>query len=253
MPSDSLRRFGGYLRTRWASPRRIRFWLLALVVAYTLLGFLALPWIIQYLAVSTVKEDYNRELRIEAVHTNPYTLTLQIDGLALDDTDNQQLLGWQRLFIDVAWSSVVDGVLTLETIQLDQPLVQEERFAEGGTRFSRLATTPSEEATEEDETPDEDGASSPLALRVNDLHVDGGALRFTDNLQDTATTSAPSNRVSLALEDLSLSARDVSLQEDAPFPVRMKGQLAGCRWHWRISVCPPGMSRCRKTPPSRCA
>ncbi|WP_218668159.1 DUF748 domain-containing protein [Vreelandella utahensis] len=32
--------------------------------------------------------------------------------------------------------------------------------------------------------------------------------------------------MSLALEDLSLSARDVSLQEDAPFPVRMKGQLA---------------------------
>ncbi|MFO7786596.1 MAG: DUF748 domain-containing protein [Halospina sp.] len=226
MPSDSLRRFGGYLRTRWVSPRRIRFWLLALVIAYTLLGFLALPWIIQYLAVSTVKEDYGRELRIEAVHTNPYTLTLQIDGLALDDTDNQQLLGWQRLFIDVAWSSVTDGVLTLETLQVDQPLVQEERFAEGGTRFSRLATTPSEEAAEEDATPAEDDASSPLALRVNDLRVEGGVLRFTDKLQDTATPSEPSNRVSLSLENLRLSASDLSLQKDAPFPVRMDGQLA---------------------------
>lgn len=221
MPSDSLRRFGGYLRTRWASPRRVRFWLLALVIAYTLLGFLIVPWLIQYLAVSTAKEDFGRELRIEAVHLNPYTLTLRIDGLALDDTDNRQLLGWQQLFVDLAWSSALNGAWTFQTIRLDRPMIHEERFASGKTRFSRLAPEPSEEAPTEDE-------ASPLpALQVDELRVTEAALRFTDNLQERATETDQPKRVSLALEDLMLSASDLSLQEGARFPVALDGQLEG--------------------------
>ncbi|WP_295716693.1 DUF748 domain-containing protein [uncultured Halovibrio sp.] len=221
MPSDSLRRFGGYLRTRWASPRRIRFWLLALVIAYTLLGFLIAPWLIQYLAASTAKEDFGRELRIEAVHVNPYTLTLRIDGLALDDTDNRQLLGWQQLFVDLAWSSALNGAWTFQTIRLDRPMIHEERFASGKTRLSRLAPEPSEDAPAEDE------ASSLPALQVDELRVTEAALRFTDNLRDGTTETDQPKRVSLALEDLMLSASDLSLQEGARFPVALDGQLEG--------------------------
>ena len=71
MHSSLLRRFGGYLRTQWVSPRRIRFWLLALVIVYSLLGFFGLPWIIQYLAVNSAEKDFGRELRIEVVQANP--------------------------------------------------------------------------------------------------------------------------------------------------------------------------------------
>ena len=227
MHSDSLRQLGGYLRTRWASPRRVRFWLLALVIAYTLLGFLAVPWLIQYLAVSIVKEDFGRELRIESVHVNPYTLTLQIDGLALNDTDSRQLLGWQRLFIDLAWSSVINEAWTFQTIQLDKPVIQEERFASGRTRFSRLAPESSDEAATDDSTSNGDDTSPLPALRVDDLRVEGAVLRFTDNLQDTAAETDQPNQVSLALEDLGLAASGLTLQEGARFPVALDGQLAG--------------------------
>ncbi|MGM0450963.1 MAG: DUF748 domain-containing protein [Pseudomonadota bacterium] len=227
MHSSSLRRFGGYLRTRWASPRRIRFWVLVVAVAYTLLGFLALPWLIQYMAVSTVKEDFGRELRIESVHVNPYTLTLQIDGLTLEDTDDRQMLGWQRLFIDVAWSSAVNGALIVQTVHLDDPIIQEERFASGKTRFSRLAPEPSDDAPPEGDSPAEDEASPLPALQVNDLRVTDAVLRFTDNLQDKAAETDQSNQASLVLEDLGLSASDLSLKEGARFPVALDGQLAG--------------------------
>ena len=140
MHTGSLHRFGSYLKTRWASPRRIRFWLIVLVTLYTLLGFFALPLVIQYVAVNTAKEDFDRELRIESVQTNPYTLTLQINGLELDDVDKQQLLGWERLFIDLTWASITNQAWTFETIHLDKPTIQEERFTSGETRFSRLAS-----------------------------------------------------------------------------------------------------------------
>ncbi|MEX1057361.1 MAG: hypothetical protein WED11_06500, partial [Natronospirillum sp.] len=118
MNSGSFRRLGGYLRTRWVSPRRIRFWLMVLVILYTLLGFFAVPWFIQHMAVKAAREDFGRELHIEAVHANPYTLTLRIDGLELYDTDDQPLLDWQRLFIDLAWSGLIDRTWTFTKIHL---------------------------------------------------------------------------------------------------------------------------------------
>lgn len=91
--SGSLRQLGSYLRTHWVSAHRIRFWLLilvmVLVIVYTVLGFFGVPWLIQYRAVNTAREVFGRELRIEAVPANPFTLTLQIKEFALDDPHNR--------------------------------------------------------------------------------------------------------------------------------------------------------------------
>lgn len=215
MHSGSLHRFGSYLKNQWASPRRIRFWLLVLVLLYTLFGFFALPGIIQYLAVDTAKEDFDRELRIESVQTNPYTLTLQINGLELDDADERQLLGWERLFVDLTWASITNKAWTVETIQLDKPTIQEERFASGETRFSRLATENAGTESKESES-----AQLP-ALQVHALNVEGGILRFADNLKDADKPE----QVSLALQNIGLSIKDFTLQKDTSFPVRLDARL----------------------------
>ncbi|MEX1222326.1 MAG: DUF748 domain-containing protein [Idiomarina sp.] len=220
MHSSSLNQFGSYVRTKWASPRRIRFWLLVLVIVYTLLGFFGLPWIIQSVAQSTAKEDFARELRIESVQTNPYTLTLRINGVELDDIDNQQLLSWDHLFVDLAWSSITNQAWTIETIQLKQPVIQEERFASGETRLSRLATANSNDQTSAEEAP----AQLP-ALQLNQLQVEGGVVRFADNLQ-SADGEAPTP-VSLALQDIGLSVEHFSLQEGTSFALTMNAQVAG--------------------------
>lgn len=217
MHSSSLNRFGSYVRTKWASPRRIRFWLLVLVIVYTLLGFFGLPWIIQSVAQSTAKEDFGRELRIESVQTNPYTLTLRINGVEFDDIDNQQLLSFDELFVDLAWSSITNQAWTIETIQLKQPVIQEERFVSGETRFTRLAAEGSTE-----ETADE---PAPLpALRINELQVEGGVVSFADNLP-SADGEDPT-QVSLALQDIGLSVKNFTLQEGTSFPVTMNSQVA---------------------------
>lgn len=222
MNHGSLSQFGGYLRTQWVSPRRLRFWLpvltLALVILYTLLGFFGVPWLVQYLAVDTAREDFGRALRIEAVHANPYTLTLRVDGLALDDIDNRQLITWNQLFLDLTWASIINRAWTFQTVHLDQPVVQEERLDTGETRLARLAAADSDQASDEDEP-----AQLP-ALRVTELRVDGGVLRFADNLHDASTDAV--NPVSLALQDIELSVEELSLQQDSRFPLSLNGTLA---------------------------
>ncbi|MGM0480479.1 MAG: DUF748 domain-containing protein [Pseudomonadota bacterium] len=220
MHSGTLHRFGSYLRTKWASPRRIRFWLLVLVILYTLLGFFALPWAIQYVAESTAKEDFARDLRIESVQTNPYTLTLKINQVELDDIDNRQLLSWDRLFVDLTWSSITNKAWTFETVQLDKPVIQEERFISGETRLLRLVAELSS-----DQTPAIDEPAPLPALRINQLRVEGGVLRFADNLENAVDADKPTH-VSLALNHVGLSIKDFELKKGTRFPVSLSGQFA---------------------------
>lgn len=220
MHGSSLSRFGDYLKEKWTSPRRIRFWLLVLIILYTLLGFFGLPWIIQYVAVNTAQEDLGRDLRIESVQTNPYTLTLEINGLELDDIDNHKLLGWERLFVDLTWTSITNKAWTFETVQLDKPVVQEERFVSGETRLSRLASELSGKA------PAEDKPAPPPALQIKQLDVENGVLRFVDNLKSPSTETNKPKQVSLALQSIGLSVKDFALQQNTNFPVRFQGQLA---------------------------
>jgi len=220
MSSSSLQRVGNYLRTHWVSPRRIRFWLLVLLTLYTLLGFFGLPWIIQYFAVNTVKEDFGRELRIESVKTNPYTLTLQVNGLQLADRDSHQLLAWERLRIDLNWNSITNKAWTFQSIQFDNATLQEERFIDGTTRFSLLAEELASEPSNDRQ------AGSPPALQIKQLAVNNSTLRFTDNLQQTGSDTDESEQVLLALQQLSISLKNVALQQDSSSPLHLTGQLA---------------------------
>ncbi len=127
-----------WLREYWLNLRRIRFWIAVVAIVYTLVGFLVLPWVATGFAVNTVADDLGRDLRIGAVRTNPFTLTFEVEDLALDDVDGQELLGFERLFVDVAWSSLFEWTAVIPTARLEGARVHEERFDSGETRFTRL-------------------------------------------------------------------------------------------------------------------
>ncbi|MFO8064050.1 MAG: hypothetical protein R6V29_05380, partial [Spirochaetia bacterium] len=116
MKTITARSAWSWLREYWLNARRIRFWLAAVAILYALVGFLVLPWVATSFAVNTVADDLGRDLRIGAVHTNPFTLTLEVEDLALDDVDAGELIGFERLFVDVAWSSLFEWTSVIPTV-----------------------------------------------------------------------------------------------------------------------------------------
>jgi hypothetical protein len=222
MPDTSLRRFTGHLRHGWLSPRRVRFWLLVVVAVYTLVGFFVLPWVIQYVAVDTVRNRTGHQLQIEAVRTNPYTLTLRVDGLTLSDSDESPLIRWKRLSANLAWSSVINQGWTLSSVRLDGLTIAEERFASGETRLTRLMESFAGETPAE--SPPEPG--SLPAVRVEQLRVEGAALHFAEHVGDTATDTGD-GPARLSVQDIAFALDGFSLQEGARFPAQLSGQFAG--------------------------
>ena len=58
-----------------------RLWLLLAVVAYTLIGFFVLPWIIERQIEKFGQNRLERSLTVEQVRFNPYSLSLAVEGL----------------------------------------------------------------------------------------------------------------------------------------------------------------------------
>ena len=224
MQSSSSGQFGGYLRNKWLSPRRVRFWLLLLLILYTLIGFFLVPRVVERIAKNTVEEDFGRELHIESVRTNPFTLTLRIDELVLHDTDDHELISFDRLSVDFAWSSIVRRAWTFNDIELTNPVVHEERFSDGETRFTRLI----DEAIDP-EDPDPEEEPEPPALRINNLRIAGGVIRFTDNFDtDTDDENDENNapeQVTIALRDVNLSVENFVLDDDTNSNVQLEAEL----------------------------
>ena len=178
MKTITARSAWSWLREYWLNLRRIRFWLAVVVILYTLVGFLVLPWVATGFAVNTLADDLGRDLRIEAVRTNPFTLTLEVEDLALDDVDGQELIGFERLFVDVAWSSLFEWTAVIPTARLEGARVHEERFDSGETRFTRLLAEferrPLPRAGPDGAIirPAQTGPTTPIALHEIDFSLD---------------------------------------------------------------------------------
>ncbi|MCC5879790.1 MAG: DUF748 domain-containing protein [Idiomarina sp.] len=219
MHSGSISQFGHYLREKWLSPRRIRFWLLIIFIINVLLGFFALPPVVEHYAKKIVREDFDRELQVETVRTNPFNLTLRMDELMLLDTDEAPLLDIGQLDVDLAWSSFFSAGWRINSIRIESPIVHEERFASGETRLMRLV----QEAVDEDETDDD---PSDLAFKLKFFHIQDGEVRFTDNLADNDDEDTPS-QVTLALQNIDFTLEDLIFNDDSLASMQFEGYLAG--------------------------
>jgi hypothetical protein len=196
MKTITARSTWSWLREYWLNLRRFRFWLVVVAIVYTLAGFLILPWVATSFAINTVADDLGRDLRIGTVHTNPFTLTIEVDDLALDDIDGQELLGFERLFVDVAWSSLSEWTAVIPTARLEGARVHEELFDSGETRLTRLLA-------------EFKGRPLPRSEPEGDILRPG----------QTGPT------VPITLDDIALSLDDFTLADDAVSPFRVRGRF----------------------------
>ncbi|MBL8224686.1 MAG: DUF748 domain-containing protein [Chromatiales bacterium] len=156
--------------------RRPLFWgvLAGLVLAWTLLGFLAVPRLVASLARDQVRNDYGRELGIGEVRFNPWLLALEVRGIALPDADGGPLLTLDRLFLDLQVDSVWRRALSFRAVAVDGLVVHATLRPGGDLNLADLANP----ALPPGEPPP---PAEPLpAVEVADLSVQGARIVFAD-------------------------------------------------------------------------
>ncbi len=159
--------------TRWGKYSLIT---AAVVLGLMLLSMLIVPRQIISRGTAWFAENTHRTLRIEKVFFNPFTLTVEIEGLRLtEQSSSLPFISVKRLMLSGSFSSLFHLAVILDRLELDEPFVNLELLGKQEFNFSDLTRLGGDMPATKPEKP-----GSSLHFSFNNIMLNGGKIDFTD-------------------------------------------------------------------------
>ena len=193
MRIEALRSRSAALLGRWWGSRRAR-WIALAAIGLLLAVRIALPAIVRSQIEAQAKAAVAGTLKVGDVD-----LWLIRGAIGLDDVtfraDGQPaeappMAAFGRLYVNLGWFSLFRRTIRLQSVELDAPVVNLERDANGALQLPALVPSPPEPEGE---------PSPPWNVELDRVAIRGGLLRLVDRVP---TPPAP---VEVALEGVDLS------------------------------------------------
>ncbi len=185
----------------WITWKGWRLWAVLFVLAYTLAGFFALPPLIKDRLTTELTALWDRPVRVEAVRTNPFRLSLDIRGFAVTETDGAPLVAADRAFVRVGLLGLLQWAAAFDVVRIEGLDVSLVRDADGSLNVEALVP-PSDTS----EPPDEDVAAELPRLVFGEIALTDARVRLTDATRPTPFETAI-GPVDLALRRISTLPR----------------------------------------------
>jgi len=191
--------------------RSLLIWIVSILLLYTLIGFLLLPWLVERQLVKTLQQRLGVEATIEKIHFNPYTFEASVVKLQLLNKQNAPLAAWDRLYINLQPLQLLQLKLRIEEVTVDAPKLHFRRYSASDNTLNQLAN--SWNATAEDEVAQQntdqaavsDQDDPLLTLEIGEFNYNDGQLAYRDDVPKTRfeTVLSPIN---IHLENFSTAA-----------------------------------------------
>ncbi len=150
-------------------------WGAAVLIAVAAIAFVAVPPVLKNYAVKLLRDTLGREVSIERVGFNPFTLTAEIAGLQVKEADGQaEALGFDQVRANVEIESVLRGGVVLRELALAGPRVNLVLGDDGRHNWADVVDRIAEQLDTEDEA-----ADGPL-FSVGNIRVTGGRVSVHD-------------------------------------------------------------------------
>lgn len=208
----------------WTKKKKIVVWILVgVLVTYTLAGFAVAPMVIRHILEKTVSRALNRQVAVNSVRVNPYTLSVTLNALSISDDLTGHLLCLGQCKVNAQLSSIFRWALVLKSVTLRAPDIRIVRTAADAFNFSDLA----EAGTAPQASPE---PAKPLRVVLDQLHIMDGRVQFEDRTLPSpfSTTISPLNVTLTALDTAPQStaaAFEFSTGTEAAETVGLKGQF----------------------------
>ncbi len=150
------------------------------ILGLLLLSMLVVPWQIKAQGSKWFAENTSRTLTIEKAFFNPFSLSLEIEGLKLTEQNSEQsFVTFKRLMLSGSGRSLIDLALILDRVELDGLFVNIELLGKQEFNFSDFTRlggeTPAATAAEPGE---------PLEFSLNNIVISDGSVDFTDQTSE---------------------------------------------------------------------
>jgi hypothetical protein len=111
----------------------------SLLGIYTLLGFFLIPMLIKSQLPTLIQQETGRKTAVATARFDPFSLKLSLQGFTLQESNGQQFVGFDELFIDInGLESIGQRALVVDKMALNKPAVRIARDKEGQFNFKDL-------------------------------------------------------------------------------------------------------------------
>ena len=155
----------------------------ALIIVYSLVGFLWVPHLLRTNAQSYVADELGRSLALGKISFNPFTFRLSVRDAKLSEKAGDDIATFGSLIVNAELASIWQRAVVLEEVQLDAPDVNLVVERDGSINLAHLAPVKSEAAAAAE-------AEAPLPrIRIGRLAVNGGRVDFEDRTRPAPFTA----------------------------------------------------------------
>ncbi|MDX2319565.1 MAG: DUF748 domain-containing protein [Moritella sp.] len=181
------------LRQRFArAPRyqRLCSYVLIAYLVYAMLLGLLVPYLFKNIAPKKASALVNRPVLLQDVSINPFTLKFEIKGFEIQTHAQQEFISLGRVTLQAnLWKSLFNGSINLETVEIDEAVVNIERLDQVRYSFSDIPEYMEEQAKRfvalEAIAEETDEGSDLPHMQIANISISNTAFNFKD--QPTGT------------------------------------------------------------------
>lgn len=163
--------------------KKVSLWFAAFLVFFTIVGFFILPPIIKSVLTKKLSETLHRQVTVQSVRINPYSLTVKIGGVTVKEgTGNDTFLRFDELAVGLDPSSLVRRALILRRVTLKKPYVRVALRKDGFYNFSDILTSQTSSAAKDS------GKKTPFRFSLSNIQLMDGSIDFLDEPKDGTHT-----------------------------------------------------------------
>ena len=111
----------------------------AIIIIYSLIGFIAIPLVLESILPDKLSEALNRPVSIKNIRLNPFALTAAVEGLDIKDKNTTDpFVSFDELFVNIQTMSLFKLGLVANEVRLARPNIHLARISEKEFNFSDL-------------------------------------------------------------------------------------------------------------------
>jgi hypothetical protein len=135
--SAAAERLGAFAKTPRA--RKILWWIVGLVAAFALIGFLVVPPIAKWKLQDELSKALHRPVTIETMRVNPFAPSVTVRGFAVRERSGDALfVTFDELYVNAAWTSIVRFAPVIDAVRLTKPHIRVVRNPDQTYNFQDL-------------------------------------------------------------------------------------------------------------------
>ena len=150
-----------------------------------LFAFFGVPPLVKSIATKRLSATLHREVSIQKIHVNPFTLSLTVKGFFIKDRETPgAFVSFDELFLNFKSVSALRWALILKEIRVTQPFIRITRHQDNTYNFSDLLVTNEHKGG---------GKAPPLKFSLNNIRIINGSLDFSDEPKQKKHTVRDAN------------------------------------------------------------